>query len=193
MPHRSNRRIIVQEIASLDGFVADASGGLDFFEVVSDYSEVNQENLAIMESVDTLLLGAKTYRLFVKFWPTAKDEPVAEVVNSMPKIVFSSTLASAPWGRFDPARIVAGDAVDHVRRMKQESGSDVMVWGSISLVQSLLAGGLVDELQLRVLPIMLSSGRRLISEDTGEHRLALLQATSFASGIVALRYAVRRP
>ncbi|MBA3280325.1 MAG: dihydrofolate reductase family protein [Geodermatophilaceae bacterium] len=186
----AHRRIIVQEIVSLDGFVADASGGLDFFEVVSDYSEVNQENLAIMETVDTLLLGAKTYQLFVDFWPTAEDEPVADVVNSTPKIVFSSTLGGAPWGRFDPARVVAGDPVEHVRRMQQESGGDVMVWGSISLVQSLLAAGLVDELQLRVLPIMLSSGRRLISEDSGEHRMALLQATPFSSGILALRYAV---
>jgi dihydrofolate reductase len=57
-------------------------------------------------------------------------------------------------------------------------------------VQSLLAAGLVDELQLRVLPIMLSSGRRLISEGSGEHRMALLQATPFSSGILALRYAV---
>lgn len=89
MPDRSNRRIIVQEIVSLDGFVADASGGLDFFEVVSDCSEVNLENLAIMETVDTLLLGAKTYQLFVDFWPSAEDEPVAEVVNSTPKIVFT--------------------------------------------------------------------------------------------------------
>ena len=68
----ANRRIIVQEIMSLDGFVADASGGLDFFAVVSDYSEVNQENLSIMASVETLLLGAKTYQLFVDFWPTRR-------------------------------------------------------------------------------------------------------------------------
>lgn len=128
----------------------------------------------------------------MEYWPTAEDEPVADTVNSVPKIVFSSTLDSAPWGRFDPAHVVDGDAAEHVRALRQEPGGDVMVWGSISLVQSLFLAGLVDELQLRVLPVVLSSGRKLLGEDSGEHRLSLLQATSFASGIVSLRYEVGR-
>lgn len=175
---------------SVDGFVADPAGGLDFFDAVPDFSEADQENLSIMEPVDTLLLGAKTYQLFAEYWPTAENEPVADAVNSASKIVFSSTLDSAPWGRFDSAEVLSGSAVDHVHRLRQEPGGDVMVWGSISLVQSLLAAGLVDELQLRVLPVVLSRGRRLISADSGEQQMALLQATSFASGIVSLRYAV---
>jgi len=189
----AHRKIMVQEIMSVDGFVADTSDGLDFFEAASDFSEADQENLTIMSSVDTLLFGAKTYQMFVEYWPTADHEPLADAVNPTSKIVFSSTLGSAPWGRFDAAEVLAGEAVDHVQRLRQEAGGDVMVWGSISLVQSLLAAGLVDELMLRVLPIVLSTGRRLFSEDGGEHRMTLLQGTSFAWGVVSLRYAVGQP
>jgi hypothetical protein len=69
----------------------------------SDYSEVDQDNLSILDQVDTILLGSRTYRMFVEYWPTAEDELMADVVNSTPKIVFSSTLDRAPWGRFEPA------------------------------------------------------------------------------------------
>lgn len=115
-------KVIVEELASVDGFVADASGGLEFFDTVSDYSEVDQENLTVLGRVDTILLGSQTYRMFAEYWPTAEGEPVSEAVNSIQKIVFSSTLHSAPWGRWAPARVLNGDAVDHVRRLRSEPG-----------------------------------------------------------------------
>jgi hypothetical protein len=92
----ATRRVIVQELVSVDGFVAGPSGELEFFEAVSDYSEVDQDNLSILDQVDTILLGTTTYRMFVEYWPTAADELMADVVNSTPKIVFSSTLDRAP-------------------------------------------------------------------------------------------------
>lgn len=67
-----------------------------------------------------------------------------------------------------------------------------MLWGSVSLAQSLLGAGLVDEVQLRVIPVVLGSGRGLFTEDAGKHGLTLLQATPFSAGIVSLRYAVAR-
>ena len=155
------RRVIVQELVSVDGFVAGPSGELEFFEAVSDYSEVDQDNLSILDQVDSILLGSKTYRMFVEYWPTAEDELMAEVVNSTPKIVFSSTLDNAPWGRFEPARVLKGSAVDHLQQLRREPGRDLMVWGSISLAQSLLKAGLVDEIQLRVIPTMVGHGRTL--------------------------------
>lgn len=183
------RKVIVQQLVSIDGFVADTSGGLEFFETVQDYSQVDQENVAILRNVDAILLGADTYRLFVEYWPTADDEVVAPAVNSIPKIVFSSTLDSAPWGRHEPARILDGDAVAEVRRLREEPGQGMMVWGSISLTQSLLKAGLVDEIQLRAVPVALGSGRTLFG-DAGPRALSLLEARPFDSGIVSLRYAV---
>jgi dihydrofolate reductase len=188
----ATRRVIVQELVSVDGFVAGPSGELDFFEAVSDYSEVDQDNLSILDQVDTILLGSKTYRMFVEYWPTAEDELMADVVNSTPKIMFSSTLERAPWGRFEPARVLKGGAVEHVQRLRREPGRGLMVWGSISLAQSLLKAGLVDEIQLRVIPTMVGHGRTLLAEDTGRQDLTLLEAKPYASGIVSLSYAVTR-
>lgn len=188
----ATRRVIVQELVSVDGFVAGPSGGLEFFDAVTDYSEVDEDNLSVLGEVDIILLGRETYRLFVEYWPTAEGEPVADAVNSTPKIVFSSTLDSAPWGRWEPAQVRNGSAVDHVHQLRREPGRDVMVWGSISLVQSLLEAGMVDEIQLRVVPIVLGRGRSLITEDIGKRDLVLLEAKPYASGIVSLRYAVTR-
>jgi len=180
------RRIIVQELASVDGFVAGPSGELDFFDTVADYSEVDQDNLALLREVDTVLLGSETYRLFVDYWPTAEGELIAEAVNTTPKIVFSATLDSAPWGQWEPARVVSGTVVDHVNELRREPGGDVIVWGSISLAQSLLGAGLVDEIQLRVVPIAIGRGRSLFAD---KHDLTLIEAKAYESGIVSLRYA----
>lgn len=192
------RKVIVQELMSVDGFVADTDGGLDFFEAAPDFGEVDRDNLAMMQEADTVLLGRTTYGLFVDFWPTAEGEPVAEMVNTTPKVVFSSTLGRAPWGRWEPARVVRGDAAGHVRDLKSQPGQNMIVWGSISLAQSLLRAGLVDEVWLTVLPTLLGTGRSFGAEGIGGRAgvsgsggaLTLREAKPYGSGIVSLRYAV---
>jgi dihydrofolate reductase len=101
--------------------------------------------------------------LFVEFWPTAlsADELLAPRINAMPKSVISSTLESAPWGDFEPATVEHGDAVDTVRRLTKND--TVILWGSLTLMNSLLEAGVVDELQLRVLPVTIGSGRPLFT------------------------------
>ena len=88
--------------------------------------------------------------------------------------------------------MLKGGAVEHVQRLRREPGRGLMVWGSISLAQSLLQAGLVDEIQLRVIPTMVGPGRTLLAEDTGRPDLTLLEAKPYASGIVSLSYAVTR-
>jgi dihydrofolate reductase len=182
------RRVIVQELVSVDGFAAGPDGGLDFFESVTDYSEVDRENLEILQAVDTILLGAATYRMFVDYWPTAKGEVVADAVNTIPKLVFSSTLEQAPWGSWAAAEVVGGPAADTVSERKRRPGGDLMVWGSLSLAQTLLGAGLVDEIQLRVIPVAIGRGRPLFPQDVGTLGLNLLEAKPYRSGIVSLRY-----
>ncbi|SFP83465.1 Dihydrofolate reductase [Amycolatopsis arida] len=185
------RNLIVQELVTVDGFVAGRDGGLDFFDTVADYGEVDQDNLRLLADVDTVLLGAATYRLFVDYWPTAKDEPVAHVVNTVPKIVFSTGLTHAPWGEWPEARVVHGNPVDEVTALKQQPGKDILVWGSLTLARSLLAARLVDELQLRVCPVAIGTGRTLFPTD-GDLHLELVEATAYRSGILATRYRPRR-
>jgi len=190
-PHR---RVVVQELTSLDGFVAGRSGELDFFDAVPDYGEVDRYNLRLLADTDLALLGRKTYQMFSDYWPTeqAQGEVVAEIVNSIPKLVFSSTLDSAPWGDREPAQLWPGDVVERVQQLRQEPGGDMIVWGSITLARALLAAERVDEIQLHVVPILLGHGRRLLDEDTGMRALTLLESKGYDSGVVTLRYRVGR-
>jgi dihydrofolate reductase len=149
---------------------------------------VDQENQVILENVDVILLGATTYRMFVEYWPTADNEPVADLVNSIPKVVLSSTLDRAPWGEHAEAEVLRGDAVGIVADLKQQPGRDIMLWGSLTLAQSLLRTELVDEIQLRVCPIVLGSGRSLFGDAVDALRVELVEAKPFASGILSLRY-----
>lgn len=181
-------RLIVQELMSVDGYVADESGSVEFFDAASDFDEVDHDNLAMVAQVGTLLLGRKTYQQFVRYWPTADAEIMADAVNALPKVVFSSTLHRAPWGDGE-ADVVSGPAEAHVAALTSGRAGDLLVWGSISLAQSLLRAGLVDELQLRVLPIVLGGGRSLTG-DLDTRTLELLEAKPYRSGIVSLRYGV---
>ncbi|TDD39741.1 reductase [Actinomadura sp. KC06] len=185
------RRLIVQELITVDGYVAGPDGELDFFDSVSDYSHVDRDNLQILEDVDTVLLGADTYRMFVQYWPTA-DEPVANTVNTMPKLVFSSTLNEAPWGTWQPAEVVKGDAAAKVADLKRQPGKDLMLWGSLSLARSLTRAGLLDELQLRVVPVAIGSGEKLFPDDLGRLDLELIEGKLYPSGIISTRYRPRR-
>jgi dihydrofolate reductase len=184
------RKLMVQELVSVDGMTAGPNGELDFFDAVSDYSGPDTDNLTILDTVHTILLGRVSYRMLSEYWPTADGEIVAERVNSIPKIVFSSTLSEAPWGRFEPATVVASSPVDEVRRLVSQPGGDIILWGSLTLARSLLSAGLVDTLHLLVIPVVIGRGRQLLTEDTGA--VTLVAAKPYPSGIVSLRYAVRK-
>jgi dihydrofolate reductase len=176
------RRLIFQEFVTLDGYAAGPDGSLDFFTTVTDQDD--QDNLALLESVDTMLLGATTYRLFVDYWPTATD-PLAPRLNALRKVVVSSTLSSVPWGDWEPGEIVI-DAVAGVSALKAEDGKDIVLWGSISLFHTLLAAGLVDEVQLRVCPTVIGAGKRVFP--SGQFLLELIEAGPWATNGALLRY-----
>ena len=119
------RRLILEEWLSLDGYAVDTEGTLDFFPPSESDQFSDRDQLGFLESVDTILLGRRTYELFVDFWPTAATdkEIIADRLNSLPKLVFSNTLSEAPWGEWPPARVVHGDAVAEIKRLKEGMGS----------------------------------------------------------------------
>lgn len=177
------RPLIFQEFVTLDGFAAGPGDDLGFFETVTDQDD--RDNLELLESVDTMLLGATTYRLFVDYWPTATDE-LAPRLNELRKVVVSSTLESAPWGEWEPGEVVT-DAVGAVTALKNEDGGGIVLWGSISLFHTLLIAGLVDEVQLRVCPVVLGAGKPVFP--AAAVSLELLEASPWATNGVLLRYA----
>jgi dihydrofolate reductase len=177
------RRLIFQEYVTLDGFAAGVGDELDFFDTVAPEDD---DNLELLERVDTMVLGARTYRLFADYWPTATDEDLAPKLNALRKVVASTTLDSAPWGDGEPAEVVT-DAVEAVAALKREDGKDLVLWGSITLFHDLLEAGLVDEIQLRVCPLLLGAGKPVFPAGTtlGLH---LIEAKPWATGGVLLRY-----
>jgi dihydrofolate reductase len=186
------RRVFVQEFVTIDGFAAGPNGELDFISestsVDSVDSEAARDQLAFVTRVETILLGADTYRMFAQYWPeqTTETELIADALNSTPKIVFSGTLDRAPWGGWDEARIVNGAASEEVRRLREEDGGDMVVWGSFTLVRSLFEDGLVDEFHLWMCPIVLGAGKRLFPEGTEATRMELLE-TGTRDGVLSLR------
>ena len=88
-----------------------------------------------LNSVDTILLGRVTYQMFAGHWPKitkGKEKPFADKLNSIPKIVFSKTIESAPWGDWEEGKIVKSTAVKEVAKLKRRPGKNMVIWGSIS-------------------------------------------------------------
>jgi dihydrofolate reductase/uncharacterized protein YndB with AHSA1/START domain len=186
------RKVIYQQWLSLDGCAADANGSVQFIEstTMNKYSDLQQ--LRWLDTIDTILLGANTYKLFVEFWPTATndDEIIADKLNSIPKTVFSKSLKAAPWGKWPAANIVATDAVQALRELKSQPGKNIVLWGSISLSQPLIKANLIDEYHFRVCPIVLANGRRQF-ESTGYLEFDLYDSGTHESGLVELKYRQR--
>ena len=187
-------RLIVQEFVSLDGLAAGPEGEVDFVPAAAQGDASLQENqMRFIDTVDTLVLGRRTYEMFAGYWPTAEgdDKPFADKVNAIAKIVFSRTLESAPWGSFEDAEIARDDPREEIPRLKEREGKDVVVWGSLSLVEQLAEAGLVDEYQLWLLPVVLGGGTRLFPDGLAIGALELLEAKTSDRGSVLLRYRPR--
>jgi dihydrofolate reductase len=191
------RKVVVQQFVTLDSYAAGPNGELDFVTESGAAADPTSgpfvdEQLAFVESLDTILLGAVTYRMFAAYWPeqTTETQAIADALNETPKIVFSSTLESAPWGSWEPARLVSDSAAEEVRRLKAAPGKDMVVWGSLALSDSLIREGLVDEYRLQVCPVVLGRGKRLFEDGLATQRLTHLETNTY-DGMVAVRYASR--
>ena len=149
---------------------------------------VGAEVAAGMARTDTVLLGRRLYEDWARHWPgkTAEDDPYAPFINGVRKVVLSTTLGTVDWAN---AELVRHDHLDAVRRLKAEDGGDIAVNGSISVAQSLLRAGLIDELRLLVFPVVVGSGRRLL-EGVGRIPLRLVASKALPTGVLALTYAV---
>ena len=180
------RKLIFQQWLSLDGYAADKNGTVTFIESVAKYSDDYQ--LAFLDTVDTFLLGANTYRLFYEFWPTATNqaEVIADKLNSMNKVVFSGKLGSAPWGKWPAARVINTSASEAIPALKQQEGKDLVLWGSISVAQALMRDDLIDEYHFRICPMLLGSGRRMFDETP--MNLDLYETRRYDTGVMLLQY-----
>lgn len=186
------RKLIVQQWVTADNIAAEEDGGLSFVSgepfAEGDRSAFRAELMGFIDSVDVMILGANTYAQSVGYWPHAEDQGAyGEKLNGLTKLVASSTMHDAPWGDHSPATVTRDPAAS-IRELKEQDGKDLWLWGSLQLMHSLMAEGLVDEVRMLVCPASRGKGTRIFVQ---RHDLELLEATPYDSGVVLLRYAVR--
>lgn len=185
------RKLIMQQWISLDGYVSGPDGELNFFSDLNEegnkFSDLEQ--LKFIEGrLDTMILGRKTYELFVEYWPTpqSKVEVISDALNSMKKVVISKSLKHAPWGEW-PAAEVMSDPVEDIKKLRSLPGKDIVVWGSISICEKLMKADLFDEYHLQVCPIILGEGRLLFSNQKPKN-LKLKKERKYETGVVFLEF-----
>jgi dihydrofolate reductase len=184
------RKLIVTEFVSLDGVMDSPGGEAGYAHAgwVGDYfsEELGAYKYDEQAAADVLLLGRKTYDGFYGAWPH-RDGPMADKINTMRKLVASTTLGSSDW---HDTTVIDSDLVATIATVKAEDGGPILVAGSRSIVHALLAEGLVDELHLQVFPVVLGSGIRVYPDIDTPIRLALTDTRALDSGVVLQTYAV---
>lgn len=139
-----------------------------------------------MAATDAYLLGRKTYEAMASYWPTVGDEdPYARHLNSAPKYVVSTTLRRTEWRN---TRLIEGDVVDEVVKLKDQAGGNIAVLGSGELVRTLVVNDLVDEYFLVIFPILLGSGKRLFGNADEPRELSLVDSKPTRTGGIMLIY-----
>jgi len=187
--------LVVQEFVTADGFAASENNEFTAYELIEGGTgELDRSQLAWLDTVDAMVLGAVTYRMFAGFWPTpASDgEIIAPALNGLRRYVFSSRLKSAPWGSMPAATIESGDAVEAIRRIKRETEGAIVLWGSLSLGEAFFRAGEVDAVRLVVLPVVIGAGRRVFPRGQDPTLLRLLSAKTYDAGLVELEYVLGR-
>ena len=177
-----SRHVVAGHFLSLDG-VAEAP---DQFITAWD-DETDAHGAELIARQDAVILGRSTYDEWAGFWPTSEIEPFASFINTVPKYVATSTPLTTEWAN---ARAIEGPVDEFVRTLKAGDGGDIGVHGSISLTQSLLAAGLVDEVRLLVAPRVVGSGRRLFDDRAAAYSLELVESTGSPSGSLLVHYRV---
>ncbi len=187
-------QLVVQEFVTADGFAANTNNEFNAYEMLQGgTAEFDRSQLAWLNTVDAMVLGAATYRMFVEFWPTpASDgELIAPALNGLRRFVFSRSLRNAPWGDLPAATIESGDAVEAIRRIKHEVEGAIVLWGSLTLSGAFFAAGEVDSVRLVVMPIAIGAGRGVFPARQDPTLLSLRSAKTYDAGLVELDYAVR--
>ena len=145
---------------------------------------VGQEMAKQMGKKFDLLLGRRTYEIFKAYWPKSKD-PGADLINNATKYVATNRPLAKEWSTIR----LEGDVTEAIRKLKAESGPELQVHGSGTLIQTLLANDLVDELWLKIFPVTLGSGRRLFADGTIPAGFALVESSASPSGVIIAKYA----
>jgi dihydrofolate reductase len=170
---------------SLDGFLAGVDGSIDWLHFSKDVQQVMAD---YWKDIDTIFMGRKTYDVSVAQRPK-KSKSAKRTEPTMRTFVFSRTLKEIDDS---DVQLVASDAVEFVRRLKQEPGKDICLMGGGELAQSLLAAGLVDKIGLNIHPILLGSGIPTFRDFGHRIKLTLTECRTLDGGCILANFSVLR-
>jgi len=182
-------KIVVSDNVSLDGVIQDPAGDEGFMRggwvgLIKDRPELSKLALDEALGAEALLLGRRSYEWFAARWPSRSGE-LADRLNSMPKYVVSSILEDPEWNN---STVLKGDVVNEVSKLKQELNGEIVVAASFRLVNTLMEHDLVDELRLKIFPVVVGAGERLFGETSDKKAMRLVDAQTVEGGVAFLTY-----
>jgi dihydrofolate reductase len=182
-------KIVVSENVTLDGVVQDPAGdeglrGGGWVGLIKDSPQLGKLALDEARHAEALLLGRRSYEWFAARWPARSGE-LADRLNSLPKYVVSSTLEHPAWHN---SAVLEGDVLDAVSALRQELSGEIVVPASFQLVHTLLEHDLVDELRLKIFPVVLGAGERLFGETSDQKPMRLVDTQTVEGGVTFLAY-----
>ena len=185
--------IIISENVSLDGVIQDPAGDEGFrvggwVGLIKDSPQLNKLALDEAMGAEALLLGRRSYEWFAARWPSRRGE-LADRLNSLPKYVVSSTLEDPAWTN---STVLKDNPVAEVSKLKQQIDGEIVVFASTQLVHTLIEHDLVDELRLKIFPIVLGAGERLFGETSDKKPMRLLDTQTLERGVAILTYELVR-
>lgn len=181
------RKAIMFNLISVDGYFEGANKwDIGWHQVDNEFNEFAIEQL---NCAGGLIFGRVTYQGMAAYWPTPssiQDDPVvAGLMNSIPKYVFSKTLDKLEW---DNSHLIKGDAVIELKKLKEQMGKDLFIFGSANLSSAFIKNGLIDEYRLIVNPVILGKGGPIFDNIHGMLKLKLIDLKTFHNGNVLLYY-----
>jgi dihydrofolate reductase len=180
------RKLIMWNIITLDGyFEGNKNWDLPFHEVIWG-QELEKISIEQLKLADFLVFGRVTYEGMAAYWKTAEGEgEVAELMNNIPKLVFSRTLETVDWNN---TTLVKGNASAEISRLKAQGNRDMYVFGSANLSETFINDNLFDEYRIGIAPVILGSGRPLFRDGISSRKLALIATQQLSNGGVILKY-----
>jgi dihydrofolate reductase len=182
-------KIVVSENVTLDGVIQDPAGDEGFrvggwVGLIGNSAQLSKLALDEALGAEALLLGRRSYEWLAARWPSRSGE-LADRLNSLPKYVVSSTLENPAWNN---STVLKGDVVSEVSKLRQELNGDIVVPASFQLVRTLMEHDLVDELRLKIFPVVLGAGERLFGETSDTKPMRLAGTQTVEGGIAYLTY-----
>jgi dihydrofolate reductase len=187
------RNLILFMHTSLDGFVAGPNGALDWAKVDD---EIFDFVASMTDKADTALYGRVTYEMMQSYWPTAAAQPNASKhdkehaawYKKVSKIVLSKTISEKG---LDNTTVIRDHLADHINKIKNQAGKNILIFGSPGASHSLLSRNLIDGFWLFINPILLGQGVPLFKGVTETTTLKLIETKIFSCGVIALHYEKR--